>query len=78
MNHIMHRIIDAPPALRRFLDARALGASHEELKRLSARAMTEQAERAAGSIVASKTGGQPFLRLVGPDGENTNSPPEGS
>jgi hypothetical protein len=68
MNHVMNRIIDAPPALRRFLDARALGASHEELKKLSALAMTEQAERS----------GKPFLKIVARDGENTNSPPEGS
>jgi hypothetical protein len=68
MNHITHRILDAPPALRRFLDARAMGASHEELKKLSDLAMTEQAERA----------GKPFLRLVALDGENTNSPPDGS
>jgi hypothetical protein len=68
MNHITHRILDAPPALRRFLDARAMGASREEMKQLSDLAMAEQAERA----------GKPVLRLVARDGENTNSPPEGS
>lgn len=63
MNHIMHRILDAPPALRRFLDARAMGASHEELKKLSDLAMTEQAELA----------GKLFLRLVSRDGETNPS-----
>jgi hypothetical protein len=59
---ITHRVLDAPPALRRFLDARAMGAPHEELRRLSDAAMTEQAERAR----------KPLLRLVARDGESTN------
>lgn len=62
--NIVHRILDAPPALRRFLDARAMGASHEELKKLSDLALAEQAQRA----------GEPFLRVVARDGEQTNSP----
>ncbi|MFB9262278.1 hypothetical protein ACFFWD_03700 [Bradyrhizobium erythrophlei] len=60
---IMHRIIDAPPALRRFLDARAMGASREALKKLSDLALVEQAERS----------GKPFLRLVARDGAQTDA-----
>jgi hypothetical protein len=59
MNQINHRIIDAPPALRRFLDARAMGASHEELKALSDLAMVEQ----------TKLSGKPSLRLAARDGD---------
>ncbi|MGY8684560.1 hypothetical protein Q2941_43445 [Bradyrhizobium sp. UFLA05-153] len=61
---ILNRIVDAPPALRRFLDARAMGAPREELKRLSDLALAEQAQRA----------GKPFLKLVASDGELTDSP----
>ena len=39
--------IYAPPALRRFLDARAMGAPQEELLQLSAKAMAEQEEERA-------------------------------
>lgn len=35
------RILNAPPALRRFLDARSIGAPEDELKELSAAATAE-------------------------------------
>ncbi|UFX41716.1 hypothetical protein HAP47_0020610 [Bradyrhizobium sp. 41S5] len=43
---MLNRIVDAPPALRRFLEARARGLPHEDLKKLSDLALIEQAERA--------------------------------
>lgn len=55
---VMNRVLDAPPALRRFLDARSTGASRDELQKLSDEAMAEQARlKAARSR-------EPVLRLV--------------
>jgi hypothetical protein len=57
---VYYHIINAPPALRRFLDAREKGAADEELKELSA-AATAEAERMNGR---ARPGAEAQLRLV--------------
>ena len=82
---MLNRIIDAPPALRRFIEARSKhAASIEELK-LLAREAAEEAARAKGiksvqnepiGLVSDEPEAPPRerakLRLVGPDPEQNH------